>query len=233
MRMKEDVARHPAVKGGVVPRAHHRAGEEQEEVLEEEVEQLEDGRLAPARAGGERDAAQIAGLILQRCQEPRQVARLVLAVAVEGDDEILVGDLARQPPQAVDDGALMAEVEGRHEDLHRVLHLAHRWIAAGAVVDHDEARRERRQRQRGEHRLQLPSQPAIGVDVEVDRREDPDARHGYRPKTAAPLCASAAKDPGRTPIQSTISAQPAMASPAESKRPPWTASAFASGTMYT
>ena len=50
---------------------------------------------------------------------------------------------------------------------------------------------------------------------------------------AAADCVNAAKEPGCTPIQMTISAHPAMARPAGISRPVCTASGLADGTMYT
>ena len=61
MRMEEEPARDPSPVGGEVSRPHHRAGEDQEERLEERVEDLEGGRFPAPRAQRQHHQVQLAG----------------------------------------------------------------------------------------------------------------------------------------------------------------------------
>ena len=77
----------------------------------------------------------------QRVDEAGQVLRLVLAVRVHRDDDVVAGDVGGDRPQPEDDRPLVAEPERRrqHGDVGVCGELRHLVVRAGRVVDDDEA----------------------------------------------------------------------------------------------
>ncbi len=115
-------------------------------------------------------------------EQPRYVARLVLAVGVHGDHHVVVVDAIDEQAQRVHDRPLMSEVErgDDHLDVGEVVHLADIGIGPCRVVDHHEGEFDAGVRTGGECFVANPEE-RLGV---VEHRADDPATTVHRPTSA-------------------------------------------------
>ena len=116
--------------GGEVPRADGATGEDAKHESEAHVHGAEADRLRALRSLRE-DERRAAGA--QLLDEAWQVGRLVLAIRIHGDDDVVRADLGRHVAQPVDDRPLVTETARRrqHSDVGEPRELGDLMVGAG------------------------------------------------------------------------------------------------------
>lgn len=143
-RMLEGRPNDDAPIGGEVAGSHDGSRQQAKQDAEPEIPRLESQRLVSSRASCGADLALSGFLVQKRCEQARYVFRTVFPVGVEGDDEVVVFDESPHGANPEDDRTLVAEIEGRDDEINIVerRQLGDLVIPTGGIINDDKVNQE-------------------------------------------------------------------------------------------